>query len=179
MCCNPSCPPFNSLNLRRIQPPPFGVFAAPALHRIAGKRETAIYPQRPLPHSSPSLHHLHLRNHSHHMVAATQTQTYSHTSHHSQGGTSSVGSLKVRAPSSNTAHASRLSAPLPLTGAFERYGVHHSDVTPALGTEFDRGSLDLAALLSADDDKQRELLTELASLGESYSSVFFLLSGKF
>ena len=115
------------------------------------------------------------------MVAATQTQIQIQKGTSSSGGGvqgngNTHGILKLRSPTCPTSsHASRLIAPIPLSGAFARRGIRYSDSTPAIGTEFARGSLDLAQLLNEDDNiQQRELLKELASLGKSQiCGVFF------
>lgn len=70
---------------------------------------------------------------------------------------------------------SRLTAPLKLTNAFERRGIQHFNNTPAVGTEFEKGQLDLAELLERPegDAEADELLRELAVM-ISYRGVVFV-----
>lgn len=69
-------------------------------------------------------------------------------------------------------HSNRLSKPLQITGAFEKQGFGHFEVTPAIGQEFERG-IDLAELLEREDSQETdELWKELAALGESYFALF-------
>ena len=97
------------------------------------------------------------------MVSAIQTVTQQH-SHSAANG--SLAALKLRANGGDI-HSSRLSRPLQLSGAFERRGYSHREVTPAIGEEFGR-NIDLAALLLEDEesDNDEELWRELAALGE-------------
>lgn len=66
--------------------------------------------------------------------------------------------------------SSRLSAPLRLINAFEKRGIHHFNHTPAIGTEFEKGQLDLAELLQRPEGDQEadELLRELAVMSECF-----------
>lgn len=67
-----------------------------------------------------------------------------------------------------TTTQSRLSAPLKLTDAFSKRGIEHFNHTPAIGTEFEKGQLDLAELLERPDGDEEadELLRELAVMSE-------------
>lgn len=63
--------------------------------------------------------------------------------------------------------ASRLTAPLKLTGLFKQKGHDHFDVTPEIGTEFPKGQIDMAAILAKEDSPERdEIIRELASMSE-------------
>lgn len=77
---------------------------------------------------------------------------------------------------SSSSSSSRLSAPLRLTNAFEKRGIHHFNHTPAIGTEFEKGQLDLAELLqrAEDDEEADELLQELAVMSESHLFSIFV-----
>lgn len=102
-------------------------------------------------------------------LQSSQTQTTQSSS------SSHEAILKLKAannPASKTTTfttQSRLTAPLKLSNAFERRGIQHFNNTPAVGTEFEKGQLDLAELLERPegDAEADELLRELAVMSES------------
>jgi hypothetical protein len=99
------------------------------------------------------------------MVSAIQTVTQQHSHSGASPSNGSLAALKLRANGGDI-HSSRLSRPPQLSGAFERRGYSHREVTPAIGEEFGR-NIDLAALLEDEEsDNDEELWRELAALGE-------------
>lgn len=104
------------------------------------------------------------------MVSAVQTSVALNSP------TTTTHVLKLRSPAAQSAtpvasSSSRLAGPIKLTGEFEKRGIKHYDVTPAIGTEFPDGAIDLGEILSRDDEENEALLRELASLGESAVSI--------
>lgn len=109
------------------------------------------------------------------LQSSSQTQTQSSSLSHDA-------ILKLKASNANKASStaaattattttttqSRLSAPLKLTDAFSKRGIEHFNHTPAIGTEFEKGQLDLAELLERPDGDEEadELLRELAVMSE-------------
>lgn len=121
--------------------------------------------------------------------AYTQLQSLpsSSSSHHSNNN-DTILHLKAQAQShitssasSSTSSSSRLTSPLRLTNAFARRGIEHYNLTPAIGTEFEKGQIDLASLLSRDDDdiEAQELLQELAVMSELCLLACFFVSSFF
>lgn len=110
---------------------------------------------------------------SSHSQAQTQTQTRPQTPSSQDGILRLKASLKdskatTAANTPAASSSSRLSGPLRLTNAFERRGIHHFNHSPAIGTEFEKGQLDLAELLQRPegDEEADELIRELAVMSE-------------
>lgn len=99
-------------------------------------------------------------------MVSTTTQTLVQPK--SQQPVNGLAALKLKANGGDI-HSNRLSKPLQVTGAFEKHGFNHFEVTPAIGEEFGRG-IDLAELLEREDSTETdELWKELAALGKSTS----------
>lgn len=117
------------------------------------------------------------------MVSASQVRTVQEEQ--SNGNSNGrVGVLKLR-PAHNgqqqqsSSSSSSSSPTVPLTDLFERRGILSFETTPAIGTEFPAGQLDLARLVQEESGESEQVLKELASLGESKLQTFLVAAVAF
>ncbi|KAL7004371.1 hypothetical protein EMMF5_006062 [Cystobasidiomycetes sp. EMM_F5] len=110
------------------------------------------------------------------MVSASQVRTVQEEQ--SNGNSNGrVGVLKLR-PAHNgqqqqsSSSSSSSSPTVPLTDLFERRGILSFETTPAIGTEFPAGQLDLARLVQEESGESEQVLKELASLVSHRGVVF-------